>query len=934
MSDEHDDKPAAAAKSVARTKKKKKAGRSRVPQVSGPSERDRHVDGAASAAPADGAVHDAPREPAESPADSPAGDSQSDVAVPAATTETATDSAANGEAVDLSRLFAASAPDKPSRRADDDVDLAGGRMIVVAVHGMVLFPGVVLPVVVGRDKSVRALQAAMKAEKPVGLLLQKDAANENPSPADLHTIGTTAAIVRYVTTPDGGHHVIVQGQKRFRVKRFLRTEPYFVCDIEELEETKESSGKGRTKAERALEARTLHLKYQASEALSLLPETPEELLAAINNSSSPSALTDLIATFMELPPAEKQQILETVELGARMDLVSAKLAHLIEVLSLSKELRQKTRGTMEKAQREYFLREQLKTIQAELGEEASPELAGLSRAIDAAGMPEAVVKEVKKEFARLQRMPEQAGEYGMLRNYLETMVELPWSKSSTDRIDLRRAKKILDEDHFGLEKVKRRILEFLAVRKLAPRGKSPILCLVGPPGVGKTSLGRSIARAMGREFVRISLGGVHDEAEIRGHRRTYVGALPGAIVQALRRGGTNNPVFMLDEMDKLGRSFQGDPSSALLEVLDPEQNKNFKDHYLGVPFDLSRVMFVATANLLEEIPGPLRDRCEVIELSSYTEEEKLEIAKRYLVARQREENGLLPKQFAIDDAALVEVVRHHTAEAGCRALERQIGAIARHCATKIASKERRSCRIKRADVGPILGPRRFEDERRLRTAQPGVATGLAWTPLGGDILFIETTLMPGKGEFLLTGQLGDVMKESVRAAISLVKSRATELGIAERPFEDKDLHVHFPAGAIPKDGPSAGVTVFTALVSLLSGRPVDPEVAMTGEISLRGLVLPVGGIKEKVLAAHRAGIHKVLLPMQNKKDELEIPASARKGLEIVWIERVEQALEHALTGARQAKQTNLAKQSRQSKRARVVRRAVAKKPVRRAARGG
>jgi ATP-dependent Lon protease len=410
--------------------------------------------------------------------------------------------------------------------------------------------------------------------------------------------------------------------------------------------------------------------------------------------------------------------------------------------------------------------------------------------------------------------------------------------------------------------------------------------------------------------------------------------LPGAIVQALRRGGTNNPVFMLDEMDKLGRSFQGDPSSALLEVLDPEQNKNFKDHYLGVPFDLSRVMFVATANLLEEIPGPLRDRCEVIELSSYTEEEKLEIAKRYLVARQREENGLLPKQFAIDDAALVEVVRHHTAEAGCRALERQIGAIARHCATKIASKERRSCRIKRADVGPILGPRRFEDERRLRTAQPGVATGLAWTPLGGDILFIETTLMPGKGEFLLTGQLGDVMKESVRAAISLVKSRATELGIAERPFEDKDLHVHFPAGAIPKDGPSAGVTVFTALVSLLSGRPVDPEVAMTGEISLRGLVLPVGGIKEKVLAAHRAGIHKVLLPMQNKKDELEIPASARKGLEIVWIERVEQALEHALTGARQAKQTNPAKQARQSKRARVVRRAVAKKPVRRAARGG
>jgi ATP-dependent Lon protease len=905
MTDEHDDTRAPAVK---RARRSKKAERTKAPQASGDAEASAAGEGAAP--------------PAANGLDEAATNGAEPSATEATSTAAPAEAASNGEAVDLSQLFAASTSGEKRRRADDDVELTGDRMIVVAVHGMVLFPGVVLPVVVGRDKSVRALQAALKAEKPVGLLLQKDASNENPAPGDLFTVGTTAAIVRYVTTPDGGHHVIVQGQKRFRVKRFVRTEPYFVCDVEQLDEDAVTPGKGRTKAERALEARTLHLKYQASEALSLLPETPEELLAAINNSSSPSALTDLVATFMELPPAEKQQILETVELGARMDLVSAKLAHLIEVLSLSKELRQKTRGTMEKAQREYFLREQLKTIQAELGEEASPELADLARAIDAAGMPEAVLKEVKKELARLQRMPEQAGEYGMLRNYLETMVELPWSKSSTDRIDLRRAKKILDEDHFGLEKVKRRILEFLAVRKLAPSGKSPILCLVGPPGVGKTSLGRSIARAMGREFVRISLGGVHDEAEIRGHRRTYVGALPGAVVQALRRAGTNNPVFMLDEMDKLGRSFQGDPSSALLEVLDPEQNKNFKDHYLGVPFDLSRVMFVATANLLEEIPGPLRDRCEVIELSSYTEEEKLEIAKRYLVARQRTENGLREKQFAIDDQALVEIVRHHTAEAGCRALERQIGAIARHCATKIASNEKRSCRIKRGDVAPILGPRRFEDERRLRTAQPGVATGLAWTPLGGDILFIETTLMPGKGEFLLTGQLGDVMKESVRAAISLVKSRAAELGITERPFEDKDLHVHFPAGAIPKDGPSAGVTVFTALVSLLTGRSVDPEVAMTGEISLRGLVLPVGGIKEKVLAAHRAGIQKVLLPMQNKKDEQEIPASARKGLEIVWIERVEQALEHALSRAKPAKHTP------------AVRRELAKKPVRRAARGG
>ncbi|MEZ5980196.1 MAG: endopeptidase La, partial [Planctomycetota bacterium] len=740
--------------------------------------------------------------------------------------------------VDLGKLFASSMGSKLERREDPD-DLPPDQMIVVAVHGMLLFPGVVLPVLVSRPQSILALQAAMKFERPIGLLLQKDAEQDAPSPDDLYRVGTTAEVVRYVTTPDGSHHVIVQGLERFRVKRFVRTTPYYVAEVEQLADVEPGKGRGKAKAQRDLEARTMHLKFQAGEALSLLPETPEELLGAINEAKSPSALTDLIATFMELPPQEKQEILETLDLPTRMDLVSAKLAHLIEVLSLSKELRQKTRGTMEKAQREYFLREQLKTIQAELGEEGSPELAELHEAIEKAGMPEEVEKEVRKELSRLERMPEQAAEYGMLRNYLETVVELPWSKGTEDRIDLARAKRILDEDHFGLPKVKRRILEFLAVRKLKPDGKSPILCLVGPPGVGKTSLGRSIARAMGREFVRISLGGVHDEAEIRGHRRTYVGAMPGAIVQGIRRVGTNNPVFMLDEMDKLGQSFQGDPSSALLEVLDPEQNKSFRDHYLGVPFDLSRVMFVATANVLDQIPGPLRDRCEVIELTSYTDEEKLEIAKRYLVARQREENGLSEKAFRIDDAAIVEVIRHYTAEAGCRNLERQIGALARHAATLVASKKKRTVAIKRKDVEAVLGPRKFEDERRMRTAVPGVATGLAWTPFGGDVLFIETTLMPGKGELILTGQLGDVMKESARAAISVVKARFDELGIPANAFEGKDLHIHFPAGAIPKDGPSAGVTVFTALVSLLTGRRIDPEVAMTGEISLRGLVLPV-----------------------------------------------------------------------------------------------
>jgi len=837
-------------------------------------------------------------------------------------------------AVDLSKLF--DATDAPTRRGEaDSPQLADDEMIVVAVHGMVLFPGVVLPVVVSREKSILALQAAMRTDSPIGLLLQHDPDEDQPGPNDVFQVGTTASIVRYVTTPDGGHHVIVQGQKRFRATEFVRTEPYFVCKVELLGEDAVPKGRGvgrkraTKKATQDLEARVMHLKFQASEALSLLPETPEELLGAINEAASPSALTDLIATFMELPIEEKQQILETVDLTERMELVSAKLAHLIKVLSLSKELRQKTGGTMEKAQREYFLREQLKTIQAELGEDGAPELEELSKAIAEAGLPEEAEKEVRKELARLERMPEQAAEYGMLRNYLETVVELPWSKLTKDSIDLKKAKRILDEDHYGLDKVKRRILEFLAVRKLKPDGKSPILCLVGPPGVGKTSLGRSIARAMGREFVRISLGGVHDESEIRGHRRTYVGAMPGSIVQGMRRAGTRNPVFMLDEMDKLGQSFQGDPSSALLEVLDPAQNHAFKDHYLGVTFDLSRVMFVATANVLDQIPGPLRDRCEVIELTSYTEQEKLEIAKRYLVERQREENGLKASQFKIDDAALAEIVNHHTAEAGCRNLERKIGAVARHVATLVASGERRSMTVRKKDVAAILGPRRFEDERRLRTAVPGVATGLAWTPLGGDILFIETTRMPGKGELVLTGQLGDVMKESARAAISLVKARAGDLGLEEKPFEKTDLHVHIPAGAIPKDGPSAGVTLFTAVVSLLTGRRVDPEVAMTGEISLRGLVLPVGGIKEKVLAAHRAGITRVLLPKQNAKDEVEIPASARKELELIYVETVDEALEHAFAKPRAAKKKRTSRKRATKKKTASKKRATKKKRSRR-----
>jgi ATP-dependent Lon protease len=749
--------------------------------------------------------------------------------------------------IDLSQLFRGLARVGPEGSEKSKNDLASDEAIVVAVRGMVLYPGVVLPVVAGRPRSLRAIQAAVAKEAPLALLLQKEPEQTEPEPKDLHTLGTLAEILRYVTAPDGSHHVIVQGKQRFRVKSFVQTEPYLVAKIERIPEEEQSRGH-----KKQIEARQHHLRFQAAQALQLLPEPPEELQNAVQNAPNPEALTNLVATFMEMPAEEKQDILATLPLLERMEKVSAKLQHLIEVLSLSKELRQRTRGSMEKTQREYFLREQLKSIQAELGEGAAPELAELTANLDRAGMPPEVDKEVRRELKRLERMSEQSVEYGMLRTYLETMAELPWSKGTADQIDLKRARTILDEDHFGLEKVKERILEFLAVRKLKPDGKSPILCLVGPPGVGKTSLGMSIARAMGREFVRISLGGVHDESEIRGHRRTYVGALPGTIIQGMRRAASNNPVFMLDEMDKLGQGFHGDPSSALLEVLDPAQNKSFRDHYLAVPFDLSRVMFVATANVLDQIPRPLRDRCEVIELPGYTEEEKLEIAKRYIVKRQAEDNGLSVKRFKLQDAALREIVRSYTREAGCRELERKVGAVARRVATWIASGEKRSAVIGKADLEGILGPVRYEGELRSRTALPGVATGLAWTPVGGDILFIEATRMPGRGELILTGQLGDVMKESARAAISVVKSRLDELGLSASLFEGHDIHIHLPAGAIPKDGPSAGVALFTALVSLLSGRTVNPSVAMTGEISLRGLVLPVGGIKEKVLAAYRA----------------------------------------------------------------------------------
>ncbi|MEW6073475.1 MAG: endopeptidase La [Planctomycetota bacterium] len=788
-----------------------------------------------------------------------------------------------------SRTPAEEAPPARNGPAGEE-GLPDDELIVLAARGMLLFPHVVLPIIVGRQRSVAAVQAAVRADRPLGVVLQRNADDEDPAPEELYSVGTVASIVRYITAPDGTHHVIAQGQERFRILEYVQTEPYFVARVERMPEPEYDEN------ETEIAARFLNLKAQAHQAVSLLPQRPEDLDQAIENAPTPSSLTDLIATFIEIPPAEKQEVLETFDLAERMDKVSERMARLVEVLTLSQEIRKKTQGKLEKAQREYYLREQLRQIQSELGEGQSVEIQDLVRAIEGARMPPAVKKEARRDLSRLERMPESAAEYGMLRAYLETLIELPWTKSTRDKLDIRRAREILDEDHHGLEKVKKRIVEFLAVRKLKPTGKGPILCFVGPPGVGKTSLGRSIARAMGRKFVRVSLGGVHDEAEIRGHRRTYVGAMPGNIVQNIRKAGANNPVFMLDEMDKLGRSLHGDPSSALLEVLDPEQNYTFTDHYLNVPFDLSKVMFIGTANVLDAIPGPLRDRCEVIELPGYTREEKLEIARRYLVGRRREANGLEPAQIDVTDAALVAIIRDYTREAGVRNLERELGTVMRHVATKVAAGEAQHLAIDAGDLAAILGPLRFESELALRTSQPGVATGLAWTPAGGDILFIESSAMPGKGGLVLTGQLGEVMKESAQAAVTLVKSNLDGLGVKPSFFEKHDVHVHVPAGAIPKDGPSAGVAMYTSLVSLVTGRTVESTVAMTGEISLRGLVLPVGGIKEKVLAARHAGIEKVLLPARNRKDFDEIPADVRNDLEFVWIENVGQALFAALRG--------------------------------------
>jgi ATP-dependent Lon protease len=761
-------------------------------------------------------------------------------------------------------------------------------LIVLPVRDSVLFPGVVLPIAVTGKLAVAAAQEAVRTQRRIGLVLQSET---DVDPAKLPRVGTIASIVRFVTAADGTHHLIAQGEQRFTLLDYVSVEPFLVARIEPHREPPVN--------DRDIEARGLTLRERAIEASQLLPQAPGELINAIRAIESIPTLADIVASFMDLKAAEKQEVLATFDLKSRLDRVLGLLNRRIEVLKVSRQIDERTREAFDERQKEAVLRERLHQIQKELGEggKTGAEAEDLKKAIAEAKMPQEAEEQALRELARLERMPEGAAEYSMTRNYLDWLIAMPWAKLDPEQLDIERARKILDDDHYGLEKVKRRILEFLAVRKLNPEGRSPILCFVGPPGVGKTSLGQSIAKALGLQFRRVSLGGVHDEAEIRGHRRTYIGSLPGNIAQAVRKAGRRNPVLMLDEVDKLSASYQGDPFSALLEVLDPEQNNTFRDNYLAVPFDLSKVLFIGTANVLDSIPAPLRDRMEVIELAGYTEEEKLQIARRYLLARQLAANGLTAEQIEVSDEALRKVIGDYTREAGVRSLERQIGALLRNSAVAIASGKASSVKIDTAEVTSILGAPRFENDVALRTSVPGVATGLAWTPAGGDILFIETSRVKGTGKLILTGQLGDVMKESAQTAVTLVKSQADRLGIDASVLDDCDLHIHVPAGAIPKDGPSAGVAMATSLASLLSKRTVRSDVAMTGEISLRGVVLPVGGIKEKSVAAARAGIRTVILPARNRRDLEDIPESVRNKLEFVWADRIEDVLARALEDA-------------------------------------
>ncbi|NLI30498.1 MAG: endopeptidase La [Nitrospiraceae bacterium] len=769
---------------------------------------------------------------------------------------------------------------------------------VLPVRDIVVFPYMIIPLFVGRELSIKAIDHALNTNRLVMLLSQKDLGIENPNPEDLYSVGTICMIMRMLKLPDGRVKILVQGLTKARVTRIEKDESFFVGHIEKLPDEQ--------KAEMTIENEALirTVKEQLDKVVSLGKSILPDVMVVIENLEDPGRLADLVASNLSLKTDQAQEILELGDPIERLRKVGEILTREIQLLTIQHKIQNEARGEIDKTQREYFLREQLKAIQRELGDidERAEEAREFRQKIEEAKMPEKVQKEAEKQLRRLEKMHPDSAESGTIRTYLEWLTEIPWSKSTKDQIDIKAAEKILNEDHYDLEKVKERILEYLAVRKLKEKMKGPILCFIGPPGVGKTSLGRSIAKAMGREFIRLSLGGVRDEAEIRGHRRTYVGALPGRIMQSIKQAGTNNPVIVLDEVDKIGSDFRGDPSSALLEVLDPEQNNTFVDHYLAVPFDLSKVMFITTGNMADTIPGPLRDRMEIIYLSGYTDLEKLEIAKKYLVPKQMDEHGISRKILTIHDSAIRQVISHYTREAGVRNLEREIANLCRKIAKRYADNKAKTFTLSAANLHSFLGAPKYLPEEELKKNEIGVSTGLAWTESGGDVIFIEATVMKGKGGLTLTGQLGDVMKESAHAALSYVRSRGKELGISEDAISSQDLHIHVPAGAIPKDGPSAGITMATAIASALTGRPVRRDVAMTGEVTLRGRVLPIGGLKEKTLAAKRMGINTVIAPARNKKDVDELPKYVKEGMQFVLAETMDDVLKTAfgkpLTGAK------------------------------------
>jgi ATP-dependent proteinase. Serine peptidase. MEROPS family S16 len=755
---------------------------------------------------------------------------------------------------------------------------------VLAVRDIVVFNYMILPLFVGREKSVKAVDAALSGDRYILILTQKDETVDDPSPDELYTTGTVGMIMRMLKMPDGRLKVLVQGLARARVKRFTSSDPYHIAELEPLMEPEV----GTLTSEQ--EALIRSSREQSERILSLRGISSQDIMSVLNNVNEPGRLADLIASNLRMKVDAAQKILECHDPIIRLELVNSQLLKEVEVASMQNKIQTMAKEGMDKAQRDFYLREQLKAIKRELGDDGdeSEEMEELRKGLAKSGMPKDVMKETYKQLRRLETMHAESSEATVIRTYLDWMIELPWKKLSRDRLDIKLAEKILNDDHYDLEKVKERILEYLSVRKLNTRMKGPILCFAGPPGVGKTSLGRSIARSLGRKFHRMSLGGMRDEAEIRGHRRTYIGAMPGRIIQAIKQCGTRNPVIMLDEIDKLGSDFRGDPSSALLEVLDPEQNFSFTDYYLNVPFDLSKVMFICTANMLDSIPGPLRDRMEVIRIPGYTEQEKTAITRRYIIPRQIRENGLKEDELSISDKLVAKVVREYTREAGLRNVEREIGTLCRKMARKKAEGEKGPFKITASNLYTLLGPPHFLDDEKETSLPPGVAVGLAWTPVGGEMLHIEVTTMPGKGQLILTGKLGDVMKESAQAALSIARAHADVYGIDPKFNEKLDIHVHVPAGATPKDGPSAGVTLVTALISALTDTPVSPDVAMTGEISLRGRVLPVGGIKEKILAAVSRGMKKVLIPAQNKKDLADIPDELRKRIVIKTIDRIEE----------------------------------------------